>query len=208
MFSMNNKNTSSHEFSNVRLYKKYENNDLTTDLTYCDIGTTTSDDGIRTNRDDESFQADEKNKQVANLDKAKNIGEGRTLSTRCVNLCIVINILVLLFVVIMLNTFILGVNSLYMIIIITALQAIMNGVLYLLWSCICLVEDMENTLSECDILDKVVNLTLYERNDITVSIKVEQFRSRGTKYVYYNCTRVVCQCHGSIVQSFYEMTCH
>ena len=180
MFSFNNKITSSHEFSNVRLYKKYENNDLTTDLTNCDAGMTITDDGNRKYRDDESIQARETNKQVAILDKAKNIIKRKTLSTRCVNVSIVINILVVLLVVIMLNTLILRVNSFYMITIIIVLQAIVNGVFYSLWSCMCLVEDMENTLNECDILDKVVNLSLYKCNDITVSINVEQFRSRRT----------------------------
>ena len=55
----------------------------------------------------------------------------------------------------------------------------------------CLVEDMMNTLGDCDLLEKVVNMTnVYEHNDVTVSIKVQQFRSRYAKYVYCNCTRV------------------
>ena len=29
-----------------------------------------------------------------------------------------------------------------------------------------------------------------------MSIKVPEFRSRYAKYVYYNCSRVVCECHG------------
>ena len=29
-----------------------------------------------------------------------------------------------------------------------------------------------------------------------MSIKVQEFRSRYAKYVYYNCSRVVCECHG------------
>ena len=37
---------------------------------------------------------------------------------------------------------------------------------------------------------------VHEHNDVTVSIKVQQFRSRCAKYVYYNCTRVLCECHG------------
>ncbi|RMX58459.1 hypothetical protein pdam_00020877 [Pocillopora damicornis] len=37
---------------------------------------------------------------------------------------------------------------------------------------------------------------VHEHNDITVSIKVQQFRSRRAKSVYYNRTRVVCECHG------------
>jgi len=65
------------------------------------------------------------------------------------------------------------------------------------WSCMCLVEDMMNTLHDCDLLEKVVNMTynVHEHN-VTVSIKVQQFRSRYAKYVYYNCTRVLCECHG------------
>ena len=35
-------------------------------------------------------------------------------------------------------------------------------------------------------------------NDSVVSIKVQNFRSRYAKYVYYNhCTCVVCECHGN-----------
>ena len=36
---------------------------------------------------------------------------------------------------------------------------------------------------------------VHEHNDVTVSIKVQQFRSRYAKYVYYNCTRVLCEHH-------------
>ena len=55
-----------------------------------------------------------------------------------------------------------------------------------------------NILDDCDILEKVVNMTnVHEHNDVTVSIKVQQFRSRHAKYVHYNCTRVLCACrHG------------
>ena len=61
----------------------------------------------------------------------------------------------------------------------------------------CLVEDMMNTLDDCDLLEKVVNMTnVHEHNDFTVSIKVQQFRSRCAKSVYCNRTRVVCECHG------------
>lgn len=56
---------------------------------------------------------------------------------------------------------------------------------------------MINTLDDCDLLEKVVNMTnVHEYNDVTVSIKVQQFRSRYAKYVYYNCTRVLSECHG------------
>ena len=77
-------------------------------------------------------------------------------------------------------------------------QAMVNVGLFFAWSCICLVEDMINTLDECDLLEKVVNMTnVHEHNDATAPIKVQQFRSRYAKYVYYNCTRVLCECHGN-----------
>ena len=50
----------------------------------------------------------------------------------------------------------------------------------------CLVEDMINTLDDCDLLEKVLNMTnVRAHNDVTVSIKVQQFRSRYAKFVYY-----------------------
>ena len=49
-----------------------------------------------------------------------------------------------------------------------------------------IVENMVNTLDECDILEKVINLTnVYRHSDVyMVSIKVHEFRSRYAKYVY------------------------
>ena len=62
----------------------------------------------------------------------------------------------------------------------------MTVVLHYAWSCMCLM----NTLNNCDLLEKVVNITnVYEHNDATVSLKVQQSRSRYAKYVYYNCKR-------------------
>ena len=52
----------------------------------------------------------------------------------------------------------------------------------------CLVEDMMNTLDDCDLLEKVVNMTSVHEHDVSVSIKVQQFRSHHAKYVYYNFT--------------------
>ena len=76
-------------------------------------------------------------------------------------------------------------------------QAIVNVGLLFALSCMCLIEDMINTLDDCDLLEKVVNMTnVQEHNGVTVSIKVQQFRSRHEKYVYYNYTRVLCECHG------------
>ena len=60
---------------------------------------------------------------------------------------------------------------------------------------IIIVQAIVNTLDDCDLLDKVVNMTnVHEHNDVIVSIKVQQFRSRCANSVYYNRTRVVCEC--------------
>ena len=38
----------------------------------------------------------------------------------------------------------------------------------------CVIEDMMNILDDCDILEKVVNMTnVHEHNEVTVSIKVQ-----------------------------------
>ena len=74
---------------------------------------------------------------------------------------------------------------------------IQPNVLHYAWICTCLVKEMLNSLDDCDILEKVINLTyVHKHNDALVSIKVQEFRSRYAKYVYYNCSRVVCECHG------------
>ena len=107
-----------------------------------------------------------------------------------------LNILFLLLVFIGFNTCKVRSGISYIITIIIVLE-IVNVSLLFAWSCMCLVEDMMNTLGDCDLLEKVVNMTnVYEHNDVTVSIKVQQFRSRYAKYVYCNCTRVMCECHG------------
>ena len=62
---------------------------------------------------------------------------------------------------------------------------------------IIIVQAIVRTLDDCDLQEKVVNMTkVQEHNDVTVSIKVQQFRSRCATSVYYNRTRVVCECHG------------
>jgi len=64
--------------------------------------------------------------------------------------------------------------------------AIVNVGLLFTWSCMCLI----NTLDDCDLPEKVVNITnVHEHNDVIVSTKVQQSRSRYAKYVYYNCTQ-------------------
>ena len=55
----------------------------------------------------------------------------------------------------------------------------------------------QKKIDDCDLLEKAVNMTnIHEHNSVAASIKVQQFRSRFAKYVYYNCTRVLCECHG------------
>jgi len=47
-----------------------------------------------------------------------------------------------------------------------------------------------NTLDDCDLLEEVIKIAnVYEHNDVIMSIKVQQSRSRYVKYVYYNCTQ-------------------
>ena len=83
------------------------------------------------------------------------------------------------------------------IITIIIVQTILNVGLLFAWSCMCLVEDMLNTLDGHNLLENVVNMTnVHKHNDVTVSIKVQQLRSRYVKYVYYNCSRALCECHG------------
>ena len=58
---------------------------------------------------------------------------------------------------------------------------------------------MVNSLAidDCDILEKVINFTnVHEHSDGHVSIKIQKFRSRHANFVYFNCSRVVCECHG------------
>ena len=49
-----------------------------------------------------------------------------------------------------------------------------SSAVFATWSCMCLVEDMINTLDDCDLLEKVVIMTnILEHNDVTVSIKIQ-----------------------------------
>ena len=47
---------------------------------------------------------------------------------------------------------------------------------------------MMNTLDECELQEKVVNMTNVHEHNVTVSIKVLHFRSRHLKYAYYDCS--------------------
>ena len=115
---------------------------------------------------------------------------------KCQSLALLLNVLFLSLVFIGFNTCKVRFGISYIITIIIV-QAILNVGLLLAWSCMCFVEDMMNTLNDCDLLEKVVNMTnVHEHNDVTLSIKVQQFRSCYAMYVNYNCTRVLCECHG------------
>ena len=112
------------------------------------------------------------------------------------SLALPLNILFLLLVFIGFNTCRVRFGISYIITIIIA-QAILNVGLLFAWSCMCLAEEMMNILDDCDLPEKVVNMTnVHEHNDVTVSIKVQQLRSRCAESVYYNRTRVVCECNG------------
>ena len=109
---------------------------------------------------------------------------------KCQSLALLLNVLFLSLVFIGFNTCKVRFGISYIITIIIV-QAILNVGLLLAWSCMCFVEDMMNTLNGCDLLEKVVNMTnVHEHNDVTLSIKVQQFRSCYAMYVYYNCTRM------------------
>ena len=83
------------------------------------------------------------------------------------------------------------------VVIVIIVQATVNVGLLFASSCMCFTVEYITNTDDCDLLEKVLNMTnVHEHNDVTVSIKVQQFRSRCAKYVYYNCTRVLCECHG------------
>ena len=106
---------------------------------------------------------------------------------KCRSLALLLNVLFLSLVFIRFNTCKVRFGISYIITIIIV-QAIVYVGLLLAWSCMCFVEDMMNTLDDCDLLEKVVNMTnVLEHNDVTVSIKVQRFSS---------CTRVLYECHG------------
>ena len=191
--NMSKVHTSSHKITNTPYVSaNYENT------------TTTVTGDLTTNYDVE--------KNTSFAEKIKNVGEhfesgandckldkdteGSNLNSRVKYLSLVLslNILFLFLVFIGFNTCKERFGIAY-IVTIAVVQPMVNVGLLLAWSCMCLVEDMINTLDDCDLLEKVINMiNAHEHNDIT--IKVQQFRSRYAKYVYYNCTRVLCECHG------------
>ena len=83
---------------------------------------------------------------------------------KCRSLALLLNILFLSLVFIGFNTCKVRFGISYIITIIIV-QAIVNVGLLLAWSSMCFVEDMMNTLDDCDLLEKVVNMTnVHEHN--------------------------------------------
>lgn len=61
------------------------------------------------------------------------------------------------------------------------------------WIYECLVQDVMNTLDDCDLLEKFSNMT-----NVHEHIDGKKFRSRDA---YYNCTRVLCECYSFVVSN-------
>ena len=58
------------------------------------------------------------------------------------------------------------------------------------------VQTFSNGIGECHKFDNTLYLcNTSNNNDIIVTINVQKSRSRYAKYLYYNCARVVCECH-------------
>ena len=77
---------------------------------------------------------------------------------KCRSLALLLNVLFLSLVFIGFNTCKVRFGISYIITIIIV-QAIVNVGLLLAWSSMCFVEDMMNALDDCDLLEKVVNMT-------------------------------------------------
>ena len=68
-----------------------------------------------------------------------------------------------------------------------------NVGLFYAWSCTYLLQHTVNCFQSCDVLERVINFAhVHEYNDMPVSIKVEELRSRYAKYVYDNYSRLEC----------------
>ena len=193
--------TRSYEITNEPyMNSTYENTDktMTADLkTNNDSKMNTSDVGKISNLHDKNLKdlANSNDKQIAILDKDES--QQRSLNRKYQSLTCMFNILILLLTFILFNSCRVRFDIAYLITTIIV-QAIANIGLHYVCSCMCLADDMiTNILADCDILENVMNFTnVHEQNDVIVSLKVQEFRSRYAKYVYYNCTRVVCECHG------------
>ena len=62
-------------------------------------------------------------------------------------------------------------------------QVMINVGLFYAWSSTS--QHTENCLQNCNVLEKLINIAhVHKYNDMAVSIKVEELRSRYAKYVY------------------------
>jgi len=118
------------------------------------------------------------NMQVIILDEAKNSRQSSRKSSYLMYVTLKLNILISLFVFIVLNACKINVYNI-----------VVHAIVYLgmccVWNFMYSVEDMVNTLDDCDRLEKVIDLTnVHKHNDVMVTIKVQQFRSRYAKYVH------------------------
>ena len=58
------------------------------------------------------------------------------------------------------------------------------------------VQTFSNGIVECHIFENTLYLcNTSNNNDVIVTINVQKSRSRYANYLYYNCARVVCECH-------------
>ena len=104
-----------------------------------------------------------------------------------------LNILFLLLVFIGFNTFKVRFDIAYKLVTITIVQAMVNVGLLFPWSCMCLVEDMINSLDDCDLLEEVVIMTnILEHNDLTVSINVQHSSDVVMQNMYIIIVLVFC----------------
>lgn len=90
-----------------------------------------------------------------------------------------------------------GFSKVFIIFFVT-IQVITLIVLLCTWTALYILHSFSECLDECHILEKTNNFCYVNIcNDAVVSIKVQKCRSRYAKYLYYNCSRVVCECHGN-----------
>lgn len=130
----------------------------------------------------QNFESEPNNKKAAILDDKHT--QRSTLKCKYFSIFFLLNILFLLFDFIIFSSCKIRIDFAQMIIFIIVL--IVNVVFYIIsiWTCL--------------LKDKAVHFTdVHKHNDVLVSIKVQEFRSRREKFVFYNCSRVVCYCHGS-----------
>ena len=183
----------SYEISN----EQYEQNDKTINLTNFEAETNPSDVEKSKNLDKQNFKGEtDNNIEVAILDETK---DSRRNWKCLITVILTLNILIHMFVFIVTNACKVPLDIAYIITIVVHGIVYVGSIklLFFVWINFytCSVEDMFNNSDECDTLEKVNDLSNVHQHNDDMSIKVQEFRSRYAKYAYYNCTRVVCECH-------------